>query len=80
MTEANRKLALRRLLTLEFAFDVVTRAGLKHQAARVLSLPIPSWGNTKTLEDRIPVVAILDQGQTQNVIPEEETDEGDPEI
>lgn len=65
MTKATCKLARWRLPLLALEFDIVYRAGMEHQAADAFSGLETGWGNTKALEDEIPVMMILDQKHTQ---------------
>lgn len=65
MTVATDKLAHWPLRVIEFGFDTQYGAGLKHQAADDLSQFKTGEGNTKLLEDKIPVGVIFDQRQTR---------------
>lgn len=51
---------------LEFEYDVVHRADVKHPAADALPPVRTGTGDTKTLEDEIPVMLIFKQGQALN--------------
>lgn len=66
MKKAAGKRARRKLLLLDFNFDLVHGAGVKYQAADVQLRPKTGGRDTKMLEDEISVMDIFDQGQTLN--------------
>lgn len=65
MADATGKLARWRLRLSKYEFDVVHRAGIKHQSADALSRLTTSGNDDTTLDDGIPVM-ILENGGTSD--------------
>lgn len=60
LAACDMSLARKHLRLLEFDFEVVHQAGVKHQVAEVLSLSPTSETNKTQVEDEVPVLTIAE--------------------